>query len=112
VGVAAEPISRPVGADVKFVFLGGPVNAFQAPPELVKFAENLPATVKTVAIFSTSALCRRTVYKKLRRVLAAKNIAVVEQSFWAPGEFKFMHRGRPDAADERRAGEWAKNVVK
>ena len=76
-----------------------------------KFIQSLDGGVKNVVNFSTAALLPST-YGQVKKLLAAKGIKVDEREFHCRGEFKFMHKGRPNAEDIKNAQDFASKIVK
>jgi flavodoxin len=109
VGVSAKSIPEPVPADTELLFLGGAVYAFGIDEELKKFIAAIPASVKRVAVFSTTAVVK-SAYPHIKKLLVERGITVSEQEFHCRGEFTFIHKGRPNAEDLKKAAEFAKKV--
>jgi flavodoxin len=109
VGVSAKPISESVPTDTELLFLGGAVYAFGIDDELKKFIATIPAGVKCVAIFSTTAVVK-SAFPHIKKLLEERGIAVSSEEFHCRGEFKFMHKGRPNAEDLKSAADFAKRV--
>ncbi|MDR3050669.1 MAG: flavodoxin [Oscillospiraceae bacterium] len=107
--VAAKPITEPVSPDTDLLFLGGAVYAFGIDEGLKAFIHNLSG-VKAVAVFSTTAVVK-SAYSHIKPLLDAKDIAALDAEFHCRGAFKFLHKGRPNADDLKRAGEFARTVA-
>ncbi|MDR1438469.1 MAG: flavodoxin [Clostridiales bacterium] len=108
-GVAAKPIPEPVSADADLLFIGGAVYAFGIDEQLRQFIAELPQGIKRAAVFSTAAVVR-SAFPRIRALLAERGIAVSDEDFHCRGEFKFMHKGRPNADDLGKAAEFAKRL--
>jgi flavodoxin len=107
--VVAKPITEDVNHDTDILFLGGAVYAFGIAETLKAFIGNLSG-VKTVAVFSTTAVVK-SAYSHIKPLLDDKGIAVSDVEFHCRGAFTFMHKGRPNADDLKRAEEFARKVV-
>jgi flavodoxin len=110
VSVPAMMINETVPADTDLLFLGGAVYAFGIDDEMKKFIAGLPQSVKKVAVFSTSAIVK-SAYDNISKLLSERKIAVYDEGFYTRGEFKFMHKGRPNADDLKLAVEFAKRIA-
>ncbi|MDR1068684.1 MAG: flavodoxin family protein [Clostridiales Family XIII bacterium] len=78
-GVTAEPCGVPVTEPVDLLFIGGGVYKWDIDAELKAFLERLdPATVKSVAAFSTAGGMDGT--KKITALLKERGITVREET--------------------------------
>jgi len=102
--------TTPIAEPVDLLFLGGALYGFELDEGMKAFINSMDAeTVKAAAVFGTSAIAKSG-NKKLAELLTKKGIRVLSEQFYCKGEFKFMHKGHPDAADLHRAEAFAKNV--
>ncbi|MDR3072992.1 MAG: flavodoxin [Clostridiales Family XIII bacterium] len=104
-----KPITEAVGADTDVLFLGGAVYGFGIDEALKTFIRNLP-NVKIVAVFSTTAVVK-SAFPHIKSVLDEKAIPVAGAEFHCRGAFSILHKGRPNATDLKRAGEFARDIV-
>ena len=112
VGVEAQPISVPVDEPVDVLFLGNSYYAFSIDPEVRDFVRNLDsAKVGKIANFGTAAMLNST-FKKIKAEAERAGIGMIDKEFHCRGEFKGMHKGRPDENDLKAAAEFAKSIVK
>ena len=110
-GTEAHDCSEPITEPVDLLFLGGAVYGFELDKGMAAFIESLDAGfIKAVALFSTSAIVKG-VDKMMAKRLKKKGISVIDESFYCSGEFKFMHKGRPNAADLEQAALFAKRSI-
>ncbi|MCR4695043.1 MAG: flavodoxin [Pseudobutyrivibrio sp.] len=110
-GVTAATTSSPVTDDTDVLFLGASVYWAGIDSEVKKFIASLdPKRVQKVVVFSTSALAERA-FPSIEKLLKARGIAVSQDNFYCRGEFKFMHKGKPDAADIAEVKAFAKKVL-
>jgi flavodoxin len=110
VGTVAKSIPEPVSADTELLFIGGAVYAFGIDEELQRFISGIPENVKRVAVFSTTALVK-SAFPQIKKLFDERSIAVSGREFHCRGEFKFMHKGRPNSKDLENAENFARTVV-
>ena len=107
-GVEALPISEPVNEQVDFLFMGNSYYAFDIDPEVKKFVSSLDKDkVGKIVNFGSAAMLNST-YKKVKAVTEKAGIAMDEKEFHCKGEFKGIHKGRPNENDLKDAAEFAK----
>ena len=110
-GVEALPISEPVTEPVDFLFLGNSYYAFNIDPELKKFVSSLDKEkVGKIVNFGSAAMLNST-YKKVKAEADKVGIAMDDKEFHCKGEFKGIHKGRPNDADVKAAAEFAKQYL-
>ena len=98
-GVEALPISEPVNETVDYLFLGNSYYAFSIDPEVKAFVASLDKEkIGKIVNFGTAAMLNST-YKKVKQVADKVGIAMDEKEFHCRGEFKGVHKGRPDEND-------------
>ena len=98
-GVEALPISEPVNETVDYLFLGNSYYAFSIDPEVKAFVASLDKEkIGKIVNFGTAAMLNST-YKKVKQVADKAGIAMDEKEFHCRGEFKGVHKGRPDEND-------------
>ena len=111
VGVEALPISEPVSEPVDLLFLGNSYYAFSIDPEVRAFVAQLdPAKVGKIVNFGSAAMLNST-YKKVKAEADKVGIPMDEREFHCKGEFKGMHKGRPNDRDLADAAAWARQIV-
>jgi flavodoxin len=107
-GVEALPISEPVTEKVDFLFLGNSYYAFTIDPEVRDFVAGLDKEkVGKIVNFGSAAMLNST-YKKVKQVADKAGIPMDEKEFHCRGEFKGVHKGKPDAGDLAAAAEFAR----
>ena len=112
VGVEALPISVPVDQPVDILFLGNSYYAFSIDPEVRKFIQSLDKNkVSKIVNFGSAAMLNST-WKKVKAEADKVGIAMDEREFHCKGEFKGIHKGRPNEEDMKAAGEFAKEIIK
>ena len=112
VGVEALPISEPVAEPVDILFLGNSYYAFSIDPEVREFVASLDKKkVGKIVNFGSAAMLNST-FKKVKAEADKVGIPMEEREFHCKGEFKGLHKGRPNEDDLSAAAEFAKAIVK
>lgn len=107
-GVEALPVSEPVNDAVDYLFLGNSYYAFSIDPEVKAFVESLDKEkIGKIVNFGSAALLNST-YKKVKKVADKAGIAMDDKEFHCKGEFKGIHKGRPNEADIAAAVQFVK----
>jgi len=110
-GTEALPLSIPVTEKVDLLFLGNSYYAFSIDPEVRDFIHSLDKkTVGKIVNFGSAALLNST-WKKVRAEADKVGIPLEEREFHCRGEFKGIHKGKPDAADLKAAADFARKIV-
>ena len=111
VGSEALPISTPVEEPVDILFLGNSYYAFTIDPEVRNFIRSLDKSkVAKIVNFGSAAMLNST-YKKVKAEAEKIGIPVDEREFHCRGEFKGIHKGRPNAEDLKDAATFASAIV-
>lgn len=111
VGVEALPITAPVTESVDILFLGNSYYAFTIDPEVRRFVEALSKEkVGKIVNFGSAAMMNST-WKKVKAVADKVGIPMDEREFHCKGEFKGLHKGKPDESDLVAAAAFAKKIV-
>ena len=111
-GVEALPISTPVTEAVDILFLGNSYYAFSIDPEVRDFVRSLDKSkVGKLVNFGSAAMLNST-YKKVKAEADKVGIPMDEREFHCKGEFKGIHKGRPNADDLTAASAFAKSMMK
>lgn len=107
-GVEALPISEGVKEKVDYLFLGNSWYAFNIDPEVKEFISTLSSDlVGKIVNFGTAAMLNST-YKKVKAEAVKVGIEMDKREFHCRGEFKGLHKGRPDQNDLNAAIEFVK----
>ncbi|MCR5277975.1 MAG: flavodoxin [Lachnospiraceae bacterium] len=107
-GVEALPISEPVKEKVDLLFLGNSYYAFTIDPEVKAFVNSLDKEkVGKIVNFGSAAMLNST-YKKVKAEADKVGIPMDPKEFHCKGEFKGVHKGRPNAEDIKAAEEFAR----
>ena len=111
VGVEALPISTPVDEKVDILFLGNSYYAFNIDPEVRDFVRSIERKkVGRIVNFGSAAMLNST-YKKVKAEADKVGIKMDEREFHCKGEFKGIHRGKPDEEDLKAAADFARMVA-
>ena len=107
-GVKALPISEPVTEAVDYLFLGNSYYAFDIDPEVKAFVASLDKNkIGKIVNFGSAAMLNST-YKKVKAAADKVGVAMDDKEFHCRGEFKGLHKGRPNASDIQAAVEFVK----
>ena len=110
-GVQALPISEPVTEAVDMLFLGNSYYAFTIDPEVRAFIRSLDKNrIGRIVNFGSAAMLNST-YKKVKAEADKAGIPMDEREFHCKGEFKGIHKGRPDREDLASAAAFAKSML-
>ena len=111
VDAEALPISTPVTEPVDILFLGNSYYAFSIDPEVRNFVKALDKNmVGKIVNFGSAAMLNST-YKKVKAEADRIGIPMDEREFHCKGEFKGVHKGKPDENDLKAAAEFARKVI-
>ncbi len=111
VGAEALPISVPITEEVDILFLGNSYYAFTIDPEVRDFVKGLPKDkVWKIVNFGSAAMLNST-YKKVKAEADKVGIPMDAREFHCKGEFKGIHKGKPDASDLKAAAEFARKIL-
>ena len=109
--VFSLPVSVPVTEPVDILFLGNSYYAFSIDPEVRKFVASLDkALVGKIVNFGSAAMLNST-YKKVKAEADRAGIPMDPREFHCRGEFKGVHKGRPNAEDLKAAAEFARKII-
>ena len=110
-GVEALPISEPLSEPVDILFLGNSYYAFNIDPEVRDFVKGLDKNmVGRIVNFGSAAMLNST-YKKVKAEADKVGIKMDEREFHCKGEFKGLHKGKPDESDRKAAAEFARKII-
>ena len=108
----AQPISVPITEPVDILFLGNSYYAFTIDPEVRSFILSLDKEkVGKIVNFGSAAMMNST-WKKVKAVADQVGIPMDEREFHCKGEFKGIHKGKPDETDLKAAADFAVKVIK
>ena len=111
VGADALPLSAAIEEPVDILFLGNSYYAFSIDPEVRDFLRSLDKSkVGRIVNFGSAAMLNST-WKKVKAEADKAGIPMDEREFHCRGEFKGLHKGRPNEDDLKEAAAFAKAVV-
>ena len=111
VGAEALPISTPITEPVDLLFLGNSYYAFSIDPEVRDFVRGLDRNmVGRIVNFGSAAMLNST-FTKVKAEADKVGIKMDEREFHCKGEFKGLHKGKPDESDRKAAAEFARKVI-
>ena len=111
IGVEALPITTPVTEAVDVLFLGNSYYAFNIDPEVRDFVKSLNKDlVGKIVNFGSAAMLNST-YKKVKAEADKVGIPMDDREFHCKGEFKGIHKGKPDETDMKAVAEFAKKIM-
>lgn len=109
--IEALPISEPLNEPVDLLFLGNSYYAFSIDPEVRDYIRKLDKNkVGRIVNFGSAAMLNST-YKKVKAEADKVGIPMDAREFHCKGEFKGIHKGKPDAEDLAAAAKFAKAIV-
>ena len=112
VGAEALPLSVPVDEAVDILFLGNSYYAFSIDPEVRDFVRSLDSgKVGRIVNFGSAAMLSST-RKKIGAEAEKVGIPVDEREFHCRGEFRGLHKGRPNEEDLKAAAAFAAGILK
>ena len=111
VGVEALPLSSPIEEPVDILFLGNSYYAFSIDPEVRSFIRSLSKDkVGRIVNFGSAAMLNST-WKKVKAEADKIGIPMEKREFHCKGEFKGLHKGRPNSEDLAAAAAFAKSIA-
>ena len=111
VGVEALPLSSPIEEPVDILFLGNSYYAFSIDPEVRSFIRSLDKDkVGRIVNFGSAAMLNST-WKKVKAEADKIGIPMEKSEFHCKGEFKGIHKGRPNSEDLAAAAAFAKSIA-
>ena len=111
VDAEALPISIPVTEPVDILFLGNSYYAFSIDPEVRSFVKSLDKNmVGKIVNFGSAAMLNST-YKKVKAEADRIGSPMDEREFHCKGEFKGIHKGKPDENDLKAAAEFTRKII-
>lgn len=107
-GVEARPLSDPITEPVDILFLGNSYYAFSIDPEVRAFIASLDKEkVGEIVNFGSAAMLNSTL-KKVKAEADKVGIPVDSKEFHCKGEFKGLHKGRPNEDDLKAVAAFAR----
>ncbi len=111
IGVKALPITEGIDEPVDILFLGNSYYAFNIDPEVKNFIRSLKKDkVGKIVNFGSAAMLNST-FKKVKAEADKVGIPMDEREFHCKGEFKGIHKGRPNRDDLKDAAAFARSIM-
>ena len=111
VGAEALPLGAPIEEPVDILFLGNSYYAFSIDPEVRDFVRSLSGSrVGRIVNFGSAAMLNST-SNKVKAEADKVGVPMDEREFHCKGEFKGVHKGRPNEEDLKAAAAFAKSIV-
>ena len=111
VGAEAFSLNTPIEEPVDILFLGNSYYAFSIDPEVRNFVRSLDSgKVARIVNFGSAAMLNST-WKKVKAEADKIGVPMDEREFHCKGEFKGMHKGRPNEEDLKAAADFAKRIM-
>ena len=111
VGAEALTLNTPIEEPVDILFLGNSYYAFSIDPEVRNFVRSLDSSkIGRIVNFGSAAMLNST-WKKVKAEADKIGVPMDEREFHCKGEFKGMHKGRPNEEDLKAAADFAKRIV-
>ena len=111
VGAEALPLGAPIEEPVDILFLGNSYYAFSIDPEVRDFVRSLSGSRVGRIVNFGSAVMLNSTYKKVKAEADKVGVPMDEREFHCKGEFKGVHKGRPNGEDLKAAAAFAKSIV-
>ena len=112
IGVEALPLDSPIEEPADILFLGNSYYAFNIDPEVKRFIASLDKNkIGRIVHFGSAAMLNST-WKKVKAEADKAGIPMDEREFHCKGEFKGIHKGKPDAEDLKAAADFALSIIK
>ena len=109
-GVEALPISAGISEPVDILLLGNSYYAFSIDPEVRRFIRSLDRSkVGRIVNFGSAAMLNST-WNKVKAEADKAGIPMAEREFHCRGEFKGIHKGRPNSEDLAAAAAFAESL--
>ena len=111
VGAEALSLNTPIEEPVDILFLGNSYYAFSIDPEVRNFVRSLDSSkVARIVNFGSAAMLNST-WKKVKAEADKIGVPMDEREFHCKGEFKGMHKDRPNEEDLKAAADFAKRIM-
>ena len=111
VGAEALPLEAPIAEPVDILFLGNSYYAFSIDPQVRDFIRSLDKSkVGRIVNFGSAAMLNST-YKKVKAEADRIGIPMDPREFHCKGEFKGIHKGRPNEEDLKAAAAFSKEIA-
>lgn len=110
INIKAEEVSVPLSEKVDILFLGCSYYAFDIDSSVKEFLSKNQEHISAIICFGTSAMMK-SMLKPIKKVTKDYGIKILEDEFHCRGQFKIMHKGRPNDSDISAIKLFLKNVL-
>ena len=110
-GVKAETIDVLLTEETDILFRGSAIYVAGIDNKVKEFIASLDGKVKNVICFSSAAVLSGS-YSQVRKLLEKQKISVDKREFHCRGQFKALHKGRPNEKDLNDLREFVMTVIK
>lgn len=110
VSAPAEDITVPLAGPVDLLFLGCSYYAFDIDGAVKAFIVENKENIGKIVCFGTSAMMK-SMKKPVKKVADPAGVAVAEEEFHCRGQFRKVHKGRPDEKDMEEVSSFAKKMI-
>ena len=110
-GVKAETIDVLLTEETDILFIGSAIYVAGIDNKVKEFIASLDGKVKNVICFSSAAVLSGS-YSQVRKLLEKQKISVDKREFHCRGQFKALHKGRPNEKDLNDLREFVMTVIK
>lgn len=108
--VKACDVYEPLTETADILFLGCSVYGGGVDGAVETFLKENASKIGCIVNFSSTAL-PGSAYKKVKKLADEYGIVIADDEFHCRGEFLFMHHGRPNSDDLKKAAEFAKKMA-
>ena len=110
VSCEAKDVSVPLTEKADILFLGCSYYAFDVDEAVKHFITENNENIGKIVCFGTSAMMK-SMKKPVSKVADRVGVIVADEEFHCRGQFKKVHKGRPNEEDLKAVSDFAKRVI-
>ena len=110
VTVEAKDVSVPLSEKADVLFLGCSYYAFDVDQAVKDFIVSNKDNIGKIVCFGTSAMMK-SMRKPIAKVANKLGVAVSDEEFHCRGQFRMIHKGRPNEKDIENAKKFAAQIL-
>ena len=110
VSCEAKDVSIPLTEKADILFLGCSYYAFDVDEAVKHFITENNENIGKIVCFGTSAMMK-SMKKPVSKVADRVGVIVADEEFHCRGQFKKVHKGRPNEEDLKAVSDFAKRVI-
>lgn len=110
VACEAKDVSVPLTERADILFLGCSYYAFDVDEAVKHFITENNENIGKIVCFGTSAMMK-SMKKPVSKVADTVGVIVADEEFHCRGQFKKVHKGRPNEEDLKAVSDFAKRVI-